>query len=303
MNKTIFAKTRLTLEPLEKRDLLAAVVSVDNGILNIRGTDDGETIEIRYRDANDPKSDVEVVITDLAGRWSMVARNPRKTIESLFVRAYAGNDIVVNYTTIGGSIHGDAGDDALWAGTSGQWLYGGLNNDRIYGNSGDDWLFGGSGEDEIYGAGGVDHLYGDGDRDTLAGGNGDDFLWGGGGADILYGQVGNDELHGGAGNDRLEGGIDNDFLYGDGGLDTLFGQGGADWLEGGYDGQADVLWGGTEADTFVEYWQQFVNFRARVEVDQPMDQGVFGHWQGGLFVIDGWDVTFQKNVTLDDWQG
>jgi Ca2+-binding RTX toxin-like protein len=283
--------------------LPSATVAVNNGVLTIDGTDTAETIEIRLEDPNDPSSDVIVNITDSAARWSVVSRQDRDSIHSLVVRALDGNDLVRNATNISGIIRGGEGRDTLLGGTGANWLYGDADNDDLYGNSANDWLYGGTGNDDLYGGGSADRLYGGDDSDTLLGGNGADFLWGGAGADFLYGQVGNDVLRGGAGNDWLEGGIDNDFLYGEGGLDTLFGQAGSDWLEGGYDGQQDVLWGGTEADTFVEYWQQFVNLRALAETDRVMDQGVFGHWERGLFVIDGWDVVFQKSVTIDDWLG
>jgi Ca2+-binding RTX toxin-like protein len=121
-------------------------------------------------------------------------------------------------------------------------------DDIIFGNSRDNVITGSGGSDKLFGMAGRDTLFGDQGNDLLAGGSGDDFLWGSFGDDQLIGDEG------------------NDILYGNGGLDRLYGSEGNDRLDGGDDDLADVLVGGTGADTFVAEWE----FR-RTNRDRPAD--------------------------------
>ena len=87
-----------------------------------------------------------------------------------------------------------------------------------------------------------DILAGDGEDNLLDGGDGDDVLYGGpaGGDDEMYGGNGDDRIFGGKGNDIMTGGEGNDVLKGGPGEDTLIADG----------DDMDVLYGGTEKDTF-----------------------------------------------------
>ena len=87
-----------------------------------------------------------------------------------------------------------------------------------------------------------DILAGDGEDNILEGRNGDDVLYGGpaGGDDEMYGGNGDDRIFGGKGNDILTGGEGNDYLKGGPGEDTFI-------IDGD---DMDVLYGGTEKDTF-----------------------------------------------------
>jgi trimeric autotransporter adhesin len=92
-------------------------------------------------------------------------------------------------------------------------------NDTLYAYSTGNALSGLGGNDVIYGAAGTDVLDGGDGSDTLIGANGSDTLTGGAGADNLNGDAGADVLDGGAGGDDLTGGLGADvyrFGLGDG---------------------------------------------------------------------------------------
>jgi hypothetical protein len=90
-------------------------------------------------------------------------------------------------------------------------------------------IYGGAGIDTIYGGGGQDYIYGNGDTDYLYGRGGNDYLMGGGGSDFLYGGQGDDFLIGG------------DVYY---------------WYDI-QDNARDTLDGGADADTIINYWDDF----------------------------------------------
>jgi Ca2+-binding RTX toxin-like protein len=89
---------------------------------------------------------------------------------------------------------------------------------------------------------------------VASGGPAPDTLAGGAGSDILRGDEDDDVITGGSGGDTLDGGSGNDDLSGGDGTDTLQGGSGNDRLNGGgQDGDADILGGGADADTFLEF--------------------------------------------------
>jgi Ca2+-binding RTX toxin-like protein len=149
-------------------------------------------------------------------------------------------------------LFGDAGDDSLYAGRSGNTdtLYGGTGNDTLeagvgyglfYGEDGDDSLEGGMNSDTLYGGNNNDTLSGFLSNDSLYGGAQDDDLYGDFGTDTLYGEDGNDFLFGDFGDDYLHGGANNDTVSGWDNNDTLYGGFGSDSLSGG--AGDDSLWG------------------------------------------------------------
>ena len=99
-----------------------------------------------------------------------------------------------------------------------------------------------TGIEHLVGSNHNDVLAGDGEDNLLDGGDGDDVLYGGpaGGDDEMYGGNGDDRIFGGKGNDILTGGEGNDYLKGGPGEDTFI-------IDGD---DMDVLYGGTEKDTF-----------------------------------------------------
>lgn len=93
-------------------------------------------------------------------------------------------------------------------------------------------------------------VYGGSGDDYVISGDGGDYVSGSTGDDVIYGGKGDDRIYGEAGDDLLRGNDGDDLLYGGAGYDVLSGLGGDDYLDGGADGIADLLHGGTGADTF-----------------------------------------------------
>ena len=199
----------------------------------------------------------------------------RDTVIENFV-AGSGDDLVVG-NAVANYLSGRDGDDRLWGSGGNDTLNGDGGDDKLDGGAGADTLNGGPGADHAYYTGssvgvlvrlhnanavkfgeaegdtltGIEHivgsnhndvLAGDGEDNLLDGGNGDDVLYGGpaGGDDRMYGGNGDDRVFGGRGNDILTGGEGNDVLKGGPGEDTLIADG----------DDMDVLFGGTEQDTF-----------------------------------------------------
>ena len=195
---------------------------------------------------------------------------------------HANGDVLTEIENVTGSDYGDV----LWGDGGANRLEGGEGNDELRGNDGNDKLYGGAGADMLNGGAGDDYAYytsssvgvlvrlhnanavkygdaegdtlidiehlvgskhndtlaGDGEDNLLDGGDGDDVLYGGpaGGDDEMYGGNGDDRIFGGKGNDIMTGGEGNDYLKGGPGEDTLIVDG----------DDMDVLYGGTEKDTF-----------------------------------------------------
>ena len=199
----------------------------------------------------------------------------RDTVIENFV-AGSGDDLVAG-NAVANYLSGRDGDDRLWGSGGDDTLNGDGGDDKLYGGAGADTLNGGAGDDYAYYTGssvgvlvrlhaahavkygeaegdtltGIEHivgsnhndvLAGDGEDNLLDGGDGDDVLYGGpaGGDDMMYGGNGDDRVFGGRGNDTLTGGAGNDVLKGGPGEDTLIADG----------NDMDVLYGGTEQDTF-----------------------------------------------------
>lgn len=110
-------------------------------------------------------------------------------------------------------------DGVVQGTSSGDLIFGDAGVDRIDGKEGDDELQGLGGDDTLSGGLGNDRLFGGAGHDTLSGGDGTDVLDGGDGNDVLSGGAGTDTLIGGNGNDTLEGGAGADRLIGGGGYD------------------------------------------------------------------------------------
>ena len=228
-------RRRLTSESLERRDLLAADITVTDGVLVIQGSDRPDTAEVSIENSR-----INVSASD--GSSSVVRSFALAGIDSIVFHGEGGDDRFRNQTSIPSTAYGDAGDDYLAGGDVRDVLYGGEGEDRLYGmlgsdllsaGFGDDYLDGGKGHDKIYGGDGNDRMTGRDGNDYLNGGAGSDRMYGADGNDRLYGLAGNDLLSAGSGNDYLDGGTGNDHLVGGNGHDRMTGRQGNDVLSGG----------------------------------------------------------------------
>jgi Ca2+-binding RTX toxin-like protein len=273
---------------MEAREVPAASITLDGGIISVQGTEDADVIRIDHPPiiitlggAMTWWSDVRVTVTDAAGNLRyddagqpLLRYFAGNDVEAVIVNALGGNDRVENITARSMIAYGGFGNDTVQGGTAQDYLYGNEGNDSLMGWEGNDILDGGedadillgedgddlmegtSGDDSLLGGAGNDILRGGGDKDTLGGGLGDDELVGGDGFsdmdgdDLLAGGDGNDRLHGDAGNDVLFGGDGNDGLYGGDGNDVVFGNNGNDGVYGG--AGRDTLFGGAGTDRFLK---------------------------------------------------
>ena len=190
----------------------------------------------------------------------------RDTVIENFI-AGSGDDLIAG-NAVANNLNGRDGDDRLWGSGGDDILEGGAGADMLNGGSGDDYAYYTNsdvgvlvrlhaahavkyGEAEGDTLTGIEHLVGsnhndvlagDGEDNLLDGGDGDDVLYGGpaGGDDRMYGGNGDDRIFGGKGNDIITGGEGNDYLKGGPGEDTFIVDG----------DDMDVLYGGTEKDTF-----------------------------------------------------
>ncbi|PAY20401.1 hypothetical protein CKO51_06075 [Rhodopirellula sp. SM50] len=254
-------RRRLLLESLQKRELMAADVSLDDGILQINGTDSGDAVEISYRAGDTDRSQIQVAVL---GQTTQLFDNSAATIQQIVFRGHAGNDRVQNNTNIFSRFYGGDGDDILIGGSAGDLidgqngndtLYGGAGNDSLYGGYGNDRIYAGDGNDRAFGHFGDDYITGQAGDDIIVGGQDDDTLWGYTGNDRIYGNAGDDWISGGGGNDRVYGQDGNDKLYGYTGDDVIYAGAGDDYVSGwqGRDvilGEAgnDRIYGGSESD-------------------------------------------------------
>lgn len=148
----------LPMEPLEKRQLLAAVTLTD-GVLKISG-DDGKTNTL--------------TVTTSGSNLVAKANGVSKTVATSSVKSI--------------KLYGGDWSDKISVATSvtkGAWVDGRAGNDTISTGNGNDTVWADSGNDSIVANGGNDALNGEDGNDTIDGGSGTDSLDGGSGTDII----------------------------------------------------------------------------------------------------------------------
>lgn len=273
-----FNSPNLSIESLERRDLMAADASLVSGVLKVKGTEAADHIVVSQELSNGFQT-IKVTIEDIATGSVVLQKSfSAAAVSSLKVDCLGGADWVQNLTSKPSTMYGGAGEDHLVGGSAADTLYSGLaaggadtgtnrllgggGNDTLRGGSavdlidggaGDDYLYGADGDDDLNGQSGNDHLFGDSGADKLSGAVGNDYLYGGLGVDDLFGGEGDDYLYGkdeACGTDsfnRMYGGDGNDQIFGAYGADLCYGESGNDTIHGGKGG--DVLEGGSGNDT------------------------------------------------------
>jgi Ca2+-binding RTX toxin-like protein len=264
-------------EKLEDRRMMAADISLDNGVLSVEGTDNADYISIEF----DPNDDDKLVVTIndpvTSEELLRVDDIDADDVDEIVVHALNGFDIVVNVTDIDSTLYGE-GDK--------NWLFGGSGDDKLFGGEGRDMLYGGQGDDELTGGAGGDEyilsgtgLWVGGDSYNFSGTQlGSDVVFENADVDddrLLFGEfavnlnlsltteqvvnpdhlrlrlssaTGIEDVRGSNYGDTIRGNSrDNILTGGFDGVDTLFGEAGKDTLLGGPEN--DTLWGGSEDDT------------------------------------------------------
>lgn len=247
----------LALEPMERRELMAATLSLADGLLRISADSQGSTVTITdHNPANLGGAPHLLTVSTISrdGGWAMpVSKHSVREIE---FHGSSNRDVYVARTgltpintIIRQTVRGWGGDDYLATGMGNDDIRGFFGNDEIHAGGGNDVVDAGPDNDVVYGGSGNDDLKGDFGRDRLFGEDGHDTLQGASGYDDLYGGLGDDVLRGGNDPDLLEGSDGNDQLFGEGSNDFLYGEAGQDGLYGG--SGSDLLHGGSGPDRFL----------------------------------------------------
>src|SRR5687768_5911343 len=139
MRRNKFKSTR-KFERLEDRRLMAADIGVDNDVLQLEGTDNGDEIVIT---ANPNDADeVLVTIRDRAtGQLLEECDVEIDDFNEIEVHALGGNDVVRNFTDIRAKLFGESGDDTLESRGGNDDFNGGVGNDTMTGGRGNDTYF------------------------------------------------------------------------------------------------------------------------------------------------------------------
>lgn len=157
--------------------------------LHVQSTQDDDLIQIEISGAS-----VEVRISDNANPLAPVeiffASFDSGDVDELRLFGLAGEDVIINETSI------------------------------------PDFIWGGLGDDDILAGDGVSHVFGQDGVDILNGNGGNDFLWGGDEGDYLFGGPGSDLVNGDDGWDWVSGG--DSFGVSDDDIDQLVGGAGGD---------------------------------------------------------------------------
>lgn len=213
----------LRIQSLQRRELMAADISLAGGKLQIVGDGDSDRIMIREIPAQTVTTTkhgltgtlttaaaVEVTVDDRYSSESQIRRFNRSQVDAISVKAGEGNDLIYNFTNLDSILSGGEGNDLLRGGTGDDQLFGGLDRDYLYGMDGNDRLLGGFGPDVMLGGNGDDQLLGEAGVDRLSGGNGDDQIAGGIDDDFMFGDAGNDSMINDAGDDKIRTGTGRD---------------------------------------------------------------------------------------------
>lgn len=225
-------RRRLKIERLETRTLLtsAPLVSLSNGTLIVRGTDDADTVSLR-----DDQSQLALV-----ANGESYSFHP-STVSRVAFFGLSGDDMFTNDTAIPSIALGGAGHDTLIGGEAADELLG-------------DFAYFEGFSLELADLNAVRNQFGELTADLRQGGDlnhdgivdlldlnvvrngygvplvaphanlGADVLVGRGGDDALFGEAGDDQLDGGNGDDQVIGGSEADRLNGGEGHDYIVGE-------------------------------------------------------------------------------
>ncbi|MCM2374951.1 calcium-binding protein [Aporhodopirellula aestuarii] len=318
------SKTRLQIQTLKRRELLAADIDFSDGELEIEGSGDSEFILVGYYDhffesdgqplsqdgeyfglpyaAFSPDSlasiDLDhIVVFEFFSSDVFVSDN-FYGVQSIDIELKGGDDGVFNLTAIDSVISGGDGNDTLWGGFGHDVLVGGDGSDDLRGHAFSYPHASDSAQQSYFDNYGItaltlendhDELFGGDGNDQLLGGAGNDFLDGGAGDEILYGGAGNDTMIGGDGHDEFDAGSGDDTLYGGAGNDHMIGGEGDDTIDGG-DGLDRI---------FGDFRQGWLIFGDSV-IDQSLNLP-FGSQGGNDTLIGGDDVDMIQGGGGDDW--
>jgi Ca2+-binding RTX toxin-like protein len=247
-------------ERLEDRQMMAADISLDNGVLTLQGTGNADEIAIEVNSA-DP-GELLVTITDMQNNVVLQQEHfDLDDVQEIVAYGYAGVDHLQNFTDIPAQFFGGEGGDNLFSSGGNDLLDGGAGDDVLIAGGGNDIQIGGAGNDLYYFFShsgtqlGSDVVYENDSFDTdtlnfeaMARGvninlastavqvvNSDLTLQlsSATGIENVRGTLYGDTIRGNSRNNRIDGMAGDDWAYGEAGDDDLYGVSGNDHLFGG----------------------------------------------------------------------
>ena len=209
-------KTRLGIETLEKRDLMASIsFNSMTGVLTINGSSEDDVAQVKV-----VGSQIQANLTCYSTAppnlsfFSDSKNYAYSSVKEIKFNGFDGDDKFTNSTAKKSTVDGGDGNDSLNGGSGADYFVGNYGDDVIHGNGGNDSLWGSGGHDKIYGDAGRDLIKGHGGNDSLYGGSANDSIYGGSGEDKVYGDSGNDVIVTiGGGNDTVTGGAQWDNVW------------------------------------------------------------------------------------------
>jgi Ca2+-binding RTX toxin-like protein len=169
-----------------------AGVTFQDGVLNIDGTDNPDSILLRRRSSKPSMCELVIGSARVSYRF--------KEIKKILINGNGGDDQIRFDPSVGiqkwsVKLRGGAGNDVIQGAPAADWISGG---------DGNDWISGGGGNDTLYGDAGDDKLFGGDGKDLVSGGIGANVLRAGAGRDRVLYHVGLDDIKGNAGDDLIK---------------------------------------------------------------------------------------------------
>jgi hypothetical protein len=181
------ANVSILCEALERRQLLSAAATLNDGVLTVEGTRRDDVLLVTLYTGKGGRPTLSV-----SDHGNEIGIFRSKGVRRIMMLGGTGNDIL-EVRGQANALHIDPATPDLLQVEPGVnfpialTLFGGGGNDTLTGGVADDRLEGGSGNDVLTGGDGNDTLFGQNDDDTLTGGTGNDTLDGGNGRDDLDG--------------------------------------------------------------------------------------------------------------------
>jgi Ca2+-binding RTX toxin-like protein len=157
------------MERLEDRTMMSASATVVDRVLTIQGTDYSDHITISTFNVQVNRVTLREIQVTIKNPFSDGLQKTffAASIDRIFARGMAGDDIIENATAKPSELFGDGGSDLVYGGSGADKLYAGSatngvdsGTNYLYGNGGNDTLFGGKAVDKLYGGTGADYIYG-----------------------------------------------------------------------------------------------------------------------------------------------
>ena len=153
---------RLSVQALERRQLLAGDIAMVDSTLHIEGTSQNDIAEVYVAEESVV---VKLQSRDADGEATNTQEQtfPVDQVDRIVFEAFAGDDLLVNDTSLDSVMRGGGGHDTLMGGEGNDLLIAGAGDDLVLGGGGDDLILGGVGSDLL-----IESTPDDGDDDPLS---------------------------------------------------------------------------------------------------------------------------------------